>query len=74
MVEFDSETLAADVYQEFCSFQIIKENSDFDNFNWKKSVPFVIDEDKILELELRMSEINVTKLKLIDNKNFRILI
>ena len=59
VVEFDSEEVAIQAFAEFCAFQINKETSDLENFNWKKSLPFVIDEEKVLELEMRMSEVNV---------------
>ena len=50
-------------FVEFCSFQINNELTEVENYNWKKSLPFKIDEDNVLEIEMRMSEVNV---KLVD--------
>jgi len=50
-------------FSEFCSFQINNELTELENYNWKKSLPFKIDEEKVLELEIRVSEVNVNSIR-----------
>jgi hypothetical protein len=55
VVEFDNENITVDAFKILSGSTINSSLTDYDNFNWRASKPFILNE-KHQELDIRISE------------------
>ena len=58
IIEFDDESIALEAYQKFTGFNLNNDHSENENYDWKPSLPFKIQDD-LQELSIRICEKDV---------------